>query len=149
MAHAFALDPISAADAARLRAAGGEPYVVDAVPGYPCRQCLRDAELGETVILVSHDPFAADTPYRSASPIFLHAEPCTPDGSTGVVPRQLALRTLSIRAFDDSAMMTEAVIADGADAAEIFERLFDDPNVDHLHVHNADRGCWATAVRRA
>lgn len=149
MARSFALDPISAADAARLLAEGGDRYVVDAVPGYPCRRCLRDADIGETVVLVSHDPFRTDSPYRSASPIFLHAEPCSPAGVSEDVPRQLAIRTLSIRAFDREAMMTEAVVAGGADAAEIFERMFDDPAVDHLHVHNADRGCWATAVRRA
>lgn len=149
MVNAFTLAPISADDAERLRAEGGERYVVDAEPGYPCRQCLRDASIGETVILVSHDPFDVDSPYRSASPIFLHAESCAPDASLDRVPTQLSIRTLSIRAFDVRAMMTSAVVADGADAAALFEQLFDDPDVDHLHVHNAERGCWATAVRRS
>ncbi|MEA3184321.1 MAG: hypothetical protein QOJ74_798, partial [Ilumatobacteraceae bacterium] len=36
-----AIDP-SAAD--ELRAHGGINYVVDEQPGFPCRQCLRDAE---------------------------------------------------------------------------------------------------------
>ena len=88
------LDPI-AADA--LRAQGGITYVTDEKPGYPCRQCLRDAEIGEEVILVSHDPFTASSPYRSASPIFIHREPCTPHHGTDL-PEQLARGQRSVRA---------------------------------------------------
>ena len=115
----FALAPISSADADRLRREGGERYTVDAMPGYPCRQCLRDAGIGETVILVSHDPFDVDSPYRSASPIFLHAEPCAMDEPAGEIPLQLSRRTLSVRAFGADAMMTDATVVPGADLSAV------------------------------
>ena len=74
----FTLVAIDPQVADTLRAAGGPVYVADSKPGYPCRQCLRDAEIGEELILVSYDPFEQASPYRSASPIFLHCAPCTP-----------------------------------------------------------------------
>ena len=46
----FVLAPIPADEAHTLRQSGGPIYVADSVPGYPCRQCLRDAEIGENSI---------------------------------------------------------------------------------------------------
>jgi Protein of unknown function (DUF1203) len=153
MSVTFVLQPIRPDVADALRAAGGPVYVADSNPGYPCRQCLRDAEVGEELVLVSHDPFVADSPYRSASPIFLHREPCTPGG--GVVasavdlPEQLTRRQLSVRAFDADAIMIDAAVIDGAQLHDTITRFLADGQADHVHVHNATRGCWAVAARRA
>lgn len=119
-------------------------------PGDPCRQCLRDAEVGEELILVSHDPFRNDStsPYRSASPIFLHRQPCEPPEDVTTVPAQLTGRTLSVRAFDAAEMMVDAAILPGADLAAQLAASFTDPTVDHVHIHNASRGCWATRADR-
>ena len=124
-------------------------YIADAVPGYPCRQCLRDAEIGEEVILVSYDPFRSDTPYRSASPIFLHCADCGGPDDVTSVPQQLARRQLSVRSFDRHEMMIDAAVIDGDELAATMQRFFAEADTDHLHVHNATRGCWATAVARA
>ena len=75
----FTISPIDARTADRLRAAATVVRVADESPGYPCRQCLRDAEVGEELVLVSYDPFEGfgeHSPYRSASPIFLHRDDC-------------------------------------------------------------------------
>ncbi len=138
------LDPSTADE---LRARGGIGYVTDEHPGFPCRQCLRDAEIGEEMILVSHDPFTASSPYRSASPIFLHRWPCTPDNSAEL-PEQLAGRRLSVRAFDASAMMLDAALIDGRQLPTTIQQLLDNPEVDHLHIHNEPRGCFAARVDR-
>jgi hypothetical protein len=144
----FALAPITTAEAAELRRADGPRYIADATPGYPCRHCLRDAEIGEELILVSHDPFQTDSAYRSASPIFVHAHECDAAPTVGPLPLQLTCRQLSVRSFDADAMMIDATIVDGSELAASIERFFDDPASDHIHVHNATRGCWATKVVR-
>jgi|GEM_PF-2606007 len=105
----FLVAGIDPAEADRLRAAGGVTYVADSKPGYPCRQCLRDAEIGDEMLLVSYDPFTASSPYRCASPIFIHSAPCAPDDQDGL-PVQLTCRTLSVRGFDDTAMMLDAAL---------------------------------------
>ena len=138
------LDP-SVAD--ELRARGGIAYMADEQPGYPCRQCLRDAEIGDEMILVSHDPFSASSPSRSASPIFLHRSPCTVTEEVGL-PEQLTRRRLSVRAFDTSEMMLDAALVDGGDLATAIEHLLENGDVDHLHIHNEPRGCFAARVER-
>ena len=144
----FQIVPISAEVAADFRGRGGAVYVADMRPGYPCRQCLRDAEVGEELILVSHDPFSLDSPYRSASPIFLHRHDCgEPEAGPGL-PEQLTRRRLSVRSFDVDEMMIDAAVIDGADLGSTIERFFAAEASTHLHVHNAERGCWATAVAR-
>lgn len=148
MASSYILHPLTTDGAARLRARGGERYIADDKPGFPCRACLRDAEIGEELILVSHDPFDTDSPYRSASPIFLHAEPCSPVDDADL-PDQLTVRQLSVRAFDDNAMMLDAAVIDGTNLDGMIDAMFADPSNTHLHVHFAQRGCFATRVTRA
>ena len=144
----FALAPITTAEATELRHIDGPRYIADSKPGYPCRHCLRDAEIGEELILVSYDPFDADSAYRSASPVFVHADECDPAPTEGPLPLQLTCRQLSVRSFDAGAMMIDAAVIDGSELAANIARFFDDPASDHIHVHNASRGCWATKVIR-
>ena len=45
---------------------GAKRYVANIKPGFPDRVELRDAEPGETLILVNHVHLAEDTPYRAS-----------------------------------------------------------------------------------
>jgi len=144
----FLVTGIDPAHADRLRAQGGIAYVADEKPGFPCRQCLRDAEIGDEMILVSYDPFEDSSPYRSASPIFLHRAACTPFASDRL-PEQLTCRQLAVRGFDGAAMMRDAALIDGAGLDATINELLADPSIEYLHVHNAARDCWAAKVRRA
>ncbi|MBN4047511.1 DUF1203 domain-containing protein [Acidimicrobiaceae bacterium AH-315-P05] len=144
----YQLHPLSTSSAAALRAQGGEVYVADSKPGYPCRHCLRDAGIGEVLLLVSHDPFLGDSPYRSTSPIFIHADPCPSPSDLADVPVQLTGRQLALRSFDGDEMMIEAAVIDGVDVDQTIRSLLADPNSARVRVYNAGRGCWATdAVR--
>jgi hypothetical protein len=99
--------------------------------------------------LVSHDPFATDSPCRSASPIFLHRTSCRPYVIGPVLPDQLTRRQLSVRSFDSEEMMLDAAVVDGTDLEFTIHRVFTDTAAHRIHVHNATRGCWAVAVDRA
>lgn len=145
----FALTPLSTDEADTLRAHGGEIHVADSQPGFPCRQCLRDADIGDELILVSHDPFSSSSPYRSASPIFIHRDDCGVPDMTGEMPSQLTVRQLSVRAFDPDEMMIDAEVIDGTELQATIESMFADARAEMLHVHNAQRGCYAVRVDRA
>jgi hypothetical protein len=151
MSITFELRPIDPAEADRLRASWGHApvCVADERPGYPCRQCLEDAEIGEELLLVSYDPFMIDSPYRSASPIFLHRDPCAPPTDRRTLPPQLTSRLLSVRSFDAKALMIDAAVVAGSDLADTLHRFLDNAECDHVQVHNASRGCWAVRVERA
>ncbi len=146
----FRLTPLSPETAASLRARADAVHVVAGVsPGFPCRRCLRDAEVGDALVLVGHDPFRGASPYTGSGPLYLHAEDCAPDDRPGEVPDQLRSRLLSVRGYDAAHLLRHADVVDGEDAAAEFARQLADPRVAYLHVHNARPGCFAVRVDRA
>ena len=100
------------------------------------------------MVLVSHDPFTVASPYRSASPIFLHLRSCAAPADLLELPPQLTVRQLSVRSFDRDALMIDAALVEGAELGATLERMFANAGCDHVHVHNACRGCWAVRVDR-
>lgn len=146
----YVIRPVDPELADALRATATEVVVADSHPGWPCRQCLRDAEVGEELVLVSYDPFEAtsSSPYRSAGPIFLHREPCATAAQTPDPPVQLTSRLLSVRAFDGDERMQDGRVVQGGELQATLDDLFADPGVVGVHVHNAGRGCFAARVER-
>ena len=45
--------------------------------------------------------------------------------------------------------MLDAALIEGDDLRDTIEMLFDNAGINHLHVHNASRGCFAARVERA
>lgn len=141
-ADLFGLDDETLAERGVVRMA------VTAKPGFPCRVTLEDAEIGEPMLLLNHEHLPVDTPYRSRHAIFVR------DGAESVahfadtVPDQLAIRLLSVRAFDADGMMTDADVIEGRDLEPLIDRFFADPSVAYLHAHNAKRGCFAARIDR-
>jgi hypothetical protein len=122
--------------------------VADQPNSYPCRRCLLDAEVGETMLLVSYDPFLGDSPYRGAGPIFVHERHCEPFDKSAAVPDQLRRRLLSLRAYDDHHMLTGAEVVEGRDLESAVDALFADRSAAYIHVHNARPGCFAARLDR-
>jgi hypothetical protein len=132
---------------AELAAAGVQRVRVEAKPGAPCRISLDDAEVGESVLLLSHLHQPADTPYRQQGPIFVRETQRRFD-ACDVVPPALARRTLSLRGYDEAGMMVEADVCEGADAAALIGRFFANDAVAYIHAHYARRGCFAARIDR-
>ena len=142
--------PLFALSDAELRRRGAVRRVADRTPGFPCRVSLRDAEPGETVILLHHEHQPADTPYRAGHAIYVREGAVEARPAVGEVPEVLRRRLLSVRAFDADGMMTGADVVDGAALEPVIERLLlADPAVAYLHLHNAKPGCYAARVDRA
>jgi hypothetical protein len=112
---------------------------------YPCRRCLTDAEPGETMLLLSYDPFTGTSPYSGPGPIYVHDRDCTAfDGDE--IPDQLTRRLLSVRAYDDDHMLVDADVIEGTELDAAAQRLLRDAS--YLHVHNARPGCFAARIDR-
>jgi len=135
-------------DREALARQGVQRMVVDNNPGFPCRVSLRDAEIGEKVLLMNyvHQPMA--TPFRSSHAIFVRewASPASPDKNE--VPKMFRHRLLSVRAFDDAGMMIDADVIDGEKLESLIERMLANQSADNLHIHNAKLGCYAARVER-
>ena len=133
---------------AALAAEGVRRILVGKYPDAPCRISLDDAEIGESVLLLSYAHQPADTPYRQQGPIFVRdvAERCVAHDE---IPPALARRPLSLRGFDAEHLMIEADLCEGEAASAMIERFFANPGVAYIHVHYARRGCFAALVQRA
>jgi hypothetical protein len=144
----FRLVPISDSVADRMRhAPGPQEVIADENPGFPCRVCLRDAEVGDRMLLFTFSPFSRPGPFRSEGPVYIHAKACSPWTAEGV-PALLRKRLLSLRAYDETDRMTAADVVPGAEAEALIEKLFGDPRTKSLHVHLARPGCFACEVER-
>ena len=134
---------------AELKQLGVIRYLVDAKPGFPDRITMEDAEPGQTVLLLNHVCQDADTPYRASHAIFIREGATQTYDAVDQVPESLRIRLLSLRAYDASGMMRDAEVVEGNAIVTVIARLFADPAVNYLHVHNAKRGCYAGRIDRA
>src|SRR5262245_41325110 len=83
-----------------LRAIGAKRMTVDAKPGFPCRVSLADAEIGETVLILTYTHHDVASPYRASGPIFVRETAATARFAPGEIPAMLTHRLLSVRAYD-------------------------------------------------
>ncbi|QAY76028.1 DUF1203 domain-containing protein [Sphingosinicella sp. BN140058] len=126
---------------------GAIRIVADSKPGFPCRITLRDAEPGDTVLLLTHQHLAGETPYRSSGPIFVR------EGDGGAyagtdLPPDMVSRLYSVRAYDHAEMMIDAEVAEGEALTRTIARYLGRDEVAFLHLHHARRGCFACRVER-
>jgi hypothetical protein len=132
-----------------LAAHGAERRVADAKPGYPDRIELRDAEPGETLLLLNWTHLSGDTPYRASHAIFVREGAERAYDAVDVVPDVLRSRMLALRAYDERRLMLAAELVDGRALEPAIERLLGDDRSAFLHVHYAARGCFAARIEHA
>jgi hypothetical protein len=132
-----------------LQSAGILRMIVDEKPGYPCRVSLTDAEVGETVLLLTFAHLDVSSPYRSSGPIIVRNGAATARPAVGEIPAMFAHRLLSVRAYDATDMMIDSEVVKGIDIERAILRLFAGEHVSYLHIHNAQPGCYNCAVVRA
>jgi len=123
--------------------------LVDEQPGFPCRVSLRDAAVGETVLLLNYEHLPVAGPYRSSHAIFVRQGATEARLTVNEIPEVLRIRLLSVRSFDHSGMMIDADVVPGQELAAAIDRMLDQGPSAYLHVHSAKRGCFAARVDRA
>ncbi|WP_226506202.1 DUF1203 domain-containing protein [Pseudomonas sp. MWU16-30317] len=131
-----------------LAALGVKRYQVDSDPGFPDRIELKDAQIGQSVLLLNHVCQPADTPYRASHAIFVREGATQVYDAVGQVPEAMRIRLLSLRAYADSGMMIDADVVAGTEIEAVIARIFADPQVSYIHVHHAKRGCYAARIDR-
>ncbi len=134
---------------AALAAHGVQRWTAEAGSRLPDRIELRDAEPGETLLLVNHEHQPAATPYRASHAIFVREGATTAYAREDEIPEAMRSRVLSLRAFDATHLMVDAELVDGRDAEAAIARLFAQPAVDYIQAHYATRGCYAARIERA
>ncbi|GAA2983784.1 DUF1203 domain-containing protein [Streptomyces fulvorobeus] len=130
--------------------------------GDPLRCCLRGAEPGERIALVSYAPLrrwaaasgAKPGAYDEQGPVFIHAEECAgPAGERTGYPFSRAGALRAVRRYDAQGRIVGGRLLEipaeeerGFDAA--FTEAFADPGVALVHVRAVEYGCFHFEVRR-
>jgi uncharacterized protein DUF1203 len=122
--------------------------IADSKPGFPCRVSLRDAEIGEELLLLPFEHQPAASPYRASGPIFVRKVAAQAAMEPGVVPDYVRTRLMSVRLYDAAHQMIDATVCAGIEAGRIIESMFSRADAGYIHLHNANRGCFSCEVRR-
>lgn len=133
---------------AELTEMGAKRYTCDAKPGFPDRIEMRDADIGQTLLLINHTSMDKDTPYKASHAIFVREGATKSYAGTNEIPPVMFDRLMSLRAFDQTGMMTDAAVATGAEIKAFVESTFADKQVDHIDAHTAARGCFIGRIER-
>lgn len=141
-------EPLFSLNDEELAQKGARRMIVDAKPGFPCRIGLADAEIGETVILLPFMHHDVDSPYRASGPIFVRENAKEAQLAPGEIPEVVRSRTMSVRAYDNDGLMIDGAVITGAEIKGQIEKLFADPRIEYLHLHNAGAGCYSCKVER-
>ena len=124
----------------RVRAASGA--------GYPCRVGLAEADAGDELLLLPFEHQPANSPYRASGPIYVKVGARQRTMAVGEIPESVRRRQISLRAYDADDLIVNAEVCEGESVGAEIERLFANPLVRYLHLHNAKRGCYSCLVRR-
>ena len=134
---------------AELESHGAKRVNVDSHPGYPCRVSLMDAPVNESVILTTFRHHDVISPYQSAGPIFVRENAQTAKPQINEIPVMFHHRLLSVRAYDEAAMMKKAKVVEGIALEETIREFFTTESISYLQIHNAGPGCFNCTVQRA
>ncbi len=134
---------------AELSKIGAKRMTVDEFPGFPCRVSLKDAEIGEEVILLHYNYHKTASPYKASGPIFIRKVAKTANLNINEVPVMFNHRLLSIRGFDKNGNMKDAVVIEGKRLNEQLIHFFEKSAIEYVHIHNAKPGCFNCEVIRA
>ena len=115
--------------------------------GSPLRCCLRSAEPGERMLLVTYTPPGVEGPYAERGPVFIHAEPCPGYADVHAYPTGIGPRQQIVRGYDhDGNMATATVVADGHAAEQELRVVLARPDIRVAHVRNVAPGCYNFAA---
>jgi hypothetical protein len=120
--------------------------------GEPLRCCLRYAEPGEQITLISYAPFDHPSVWTEVGPVYIHAVQCGGYAQNGRLPGQLATGPRVLRTYRADDTMNydhNTVVTDEADLEPVIERLLSEPDVATVHVRTLAPQCFLYAVMKA
>ncbi|MEO0341863.1 MAG: DUF1203 domain-containing protein [Pseudomonadota bacterium] len=126
---------------------GARRMIADEKNAFPCRVSLRDAEIGEELILCNYEHLSVESPYRARHAIFVSKKE-TRELAHDELPSHLDHRLLSVRGFTPDGMMKTADVFEGPNLRGRLNVILADNDIAFVDIHNARQGCFhARALR--
>jgi hypothetical protein len=151
--------PIDPDRLSRMRDAGadefGNPWRARTAKGWePLRCCLRKAEKGADIALISYSPWPLpwSTPWAEAGPVFVCDRGCPGYARTDRYPDGLRGQHLQLNPFDHTggrAYRQIRFVSPEEDPETAVRAVLAQPDVTHLHVRSATAQCFTFEARPA
>jgi hypothetical protein len=140
--------------AKHLWAGGSDAYghqpetMVSDGPGYPCRHCLRNIDVGESLFVLAYRPFPKPQPYAETGPIFLHKTPCTRFIAQEVLPPILVSPDYIVRGYgeDDRIVYGTGAVTPTSQIIGRAEDLLQRADIAYVHVRSARNNCFQCRI---
>jgi Protein of unknown function (DUF1203) len=145
--HQFS--PLFALSESQLAQRNARRVIATTNPGYPCRVSLVDAQVGEELLLLPYQHQPGSSPYQASGPIFVRRLAEQAALEAGVIPDYVQTRLISIRAYDVNHLMIDAEVCAGSAIELTIQKMFKNDAAAYIHLHYANRGCFACTVIRA
>ena len=146
--NAEEINPLLNLRETELKNLGIVKTIVDEKPGYPCRLSLQDAEIGEEVLLFTYEHHKVKSPYQSSGPIYIRTNAKKAVLAKNEIPLMLRHRLLSLRVYDNDAMMIDARTVQGKDLEDTMQDVLANTQVEYMHIHNSGPGCYNCRITR-
>lgn len=143
-----AFEPLFALPEEALDARLAVRVTADSPTGFPCRVSLRDAEPGESLILVNHVSNDVPTPFRTTHAIYVREAAREPAVFVDALPPVFDGRTLGLRAYDLRGMLRDGRLVIPGEAEAAIQTLFQRPEIAVIHAHTAAFGCFLARIER-
>ena len=147
--HPFA--PLFALLRGELSRIDARRVVADRKPGFPCRVSLVDADIGEELLLSAVRAPAGRPRPTARRGRFSCARPRSGRLEPGVVPDYVRTRLMSVTGLRRGASddRCRGVSGNRGRPGHRLPRCSRAREAAYIHLHNANRGCFSCAVRRA
>ena len=155
----FKIVPVSGEYASRIRESrrddfGHEVIEQIATGSGPCRVSLRPFVKGvDSRLLFTHSPFGIDNPFNQPGPIFINADDVEEYKDIHRFPPEIKANKksfpLSLIGYNKDQMMVFTQLVGDADVDEMIIEIFEkNPEVEYLHVRNAEACCYICRIER-
>ena len=117
--------------------------------GEPLRCCLRYAQAGEQIALISYAPFEHVSVWREVGPAYIHAARCEGYAQTNQLPEELAKGPRVLRTYSEDQTMSydhNTLVEDETALEPIIERLLAEPDVATVHIRTVKPQCFLYSV---
>ena len=97
-------------------------------------------------ILLNYQYHSVNSPYKASGPIFIR-KGATAKLDVNEIPHMLHHRYLSVRGYNADSMIVEARVTE-VNVRENIDGIFDNKEVEYIHILNAKPGCYNAFVNR-
>jgi hypothetical protein len=98
--------------------------------------------------LFTYDPFHGLESLPLPGPIFIHADACVRYPEEGGYPEQMLLHSSVLAAYAKGRRLVVELQVESGSHMGAIQELFEDPNVDYIHVRDQSAGCYDFRIER-